>query len=83
MGKNINVFIGQVSLISNYCFRIPAYTSEDGIKYKFWQRVKNPEKFNLLQINEEVKMDRNPYTKSTAFWESLKLPDMTPYFKIR
>jgi len=64
--------------------REPTYiTEEDGAVYKFWEKnYKDPENLKLLSIDEEVKMIPDIYTKVTAFWESLGLPDTTPYFKL-
>lgn len=61
---------------------IPSFTGEDGNLYNFWDSVINPENFQILQIDEEVKMIDNPYTKSAKFWESLHIPDMKQFIKL-
>jgi hypothetical protein len=57
--------------------------AEDGNQYKFWEVVKDPKEFQVLQIDKEVKMIENPYPGIAEFWEALGLSDMTPYVKLK
>lgn len=62
--------------------RTPEYSGEDGTLHKFWEVIKDPESLELLQIDKEVKMVEDPYKRVAAFWETLGIPDMTPYIKL-
>ncbi|OXA51672.1 Venom carboxylesterase-6 [Folsomia candida] len=69
-----------VNLFGNFASkRYPTFTLENREDFQIWHPITDPRNMSFLLIHKKIKMIPEPYLKQSVYWESIGLPDTTPY----